>query len=135
VLLNRIRSRADRVAALRGADVFFFVLLNLSHIVVAIVFIAQAATGEPHSTDAGAITISAVTRSASAILVIGATIVRIRGRQLTSYRLAKAAILTDLLITEAFNFHDSQFSAVTELPHLLLAFAFFTIRQRQVNPA
>ena len=101
VLLNRIRGRADRVSAMRGADAVFFVLLILSHIVVAIVFIAQAATGEPHSTDAGAITISAVTRSASAILVIGATVVRLQGRQLTSYRLAKAAILMDLLITEA----------------------------------
>jgi hypothetical protein len=133
VLLNRIRGWADRVSALRGADAVFFVLLILSHIVVAIVFIVQAATGEPHSTDAGAITISAVTRSASAVLVIGATVVRLRGRQLTSYRLAKAAILMDLLITEAFNFHDSQFSAVAELPHLLVAFAFFSIRQRQVE--
>ena len=39
-----------------------------------------------------------------------------------------------MLITEIFNFHDSQFAAVAELPQLLLAFAFFSIRQRQLEP-
>ena len=38
-----------------------------------------------------------------------------------------------MLITEIFNFHDSQFAAVAELPQLLLAFAFFSIRQRQME--
>jgi len=132
-LLARIRHWAEWVAGLRWAEAVAFTLLILSRVIVAIIFVAQAAGGEPHSTDAGAVTASAVTRSLGAILVIVAVILRLRGQTLTSYRLSRAAILLDLLITEIFNFHDSQFGAVAELPQLLLAFAFFSIRQRQLE--
>lgn len=132
-LLARIRRWAEWVAGLRWAETVAFTLLVLSRVIVAIIFVAQAAGGEPHSTDAGAITASAVTRSLGAVLVIVAVILRLRGQTLTSYRLSRAAILLDLLITEIFNFHDSQFGAVAELPQLLLAFAFFSIRQRQLE--
>jgi hypothetical protein len=133
LLVARIRRWAEWVAGLRWADAVGFTLLVLSRVIVAIIFVVQAATGEPHSTDAGAITASAVTRGVGAALVIVAVVLRLRGQTLTSYRLAKAAILLDLLVTEIFNFHDSQFAAVAELPQLLLAFAFFSIRQRQME--
>jgi len=132
-LLARIRHWAEWVAGLRWAEAVAFTLLILSRVIVAIIFVAQAAGGEPHSTDAGAVTASAVTRSLGAILVIVAVILRLRVQTLTSYRLSRAAILLDLLITEIFNFHDNQFGAVAELPQLLLAFAFFSIRQRQLE--
>jgi hypothetical protein len=132
-LAARIRHRAEWVAGLRWAETVAFTLLVLSRVIVAIIFVAQAAGGEPHSTDAGAITASAVTRSLGAVLVLVAVVLRLRGRTLTPYRLSRAAILLDLLITEIFNFHDSQFAAVAELPQLLLAFAFFSIRQRQLE--
>jgi hypothetical protein len=132
-LVGRIRRWAEWVAGLRWAEAIAFTLLVLSRVIVAIIFVAQAAGGEPHSTDAGAITASAVTRSVGAVLVIVAVVLRLRGRTLASYRLSRAAILLDLLITEIFNFHDSQFAAVAELPQLLLAFAFFSIRQRQLE--
>jgi hypothetical protein len=132
-LAERIRGWIEWVAGLQWTETAVFVLLVLSRVVVAIVFTAQAATGEPHSTDAGAITASAFTRGVSAVLIIAAAIVRLKGRRLTAYRLAKSAILLDLIITEVFNFHDSQFGAVAELPQLLLGFAFISIWQRQVE--
>ena len=131
--VERVRGWAEWVAGLRWTETVVFVLLILSRVIVAIIFIAQAAGGEPHSTDAGAITASAFTRGASAVLIIAAVTVRLRGRRLTAYRLAKTAILLDLIITEVFNFHDSQFGAVAELPQLLLGFAFISIWQRQVG--
>lgn len=132
-LVARIRRWAEWVAGLRWAETVAFTLLVLSRVIVAIIFVAQAIGGEPHSTDAGAITASAITRSLGAVLVIVAVVLRLRGQTLTSYRLSRAAILLDLLITEIFNFHDSQFAAVSELPQLLLAFAFFSIRQRRLE--
>ncbi|MEY9862783.1 hypothetical protein ABH935_008431 [Catenulispora sp. GAS73] len=132
-LVERVRGWAEWVAGLRWTETVVFVLLIVSRVIVAIVFIAQAAGGEPHSTDAGAITASAFTRGASAVLTIAAVIVRIRGRRMTAYRLAKSAILLDLIVTEVFNFHDSQFGAVAELPHLVLGFVFISIWQRQVE--
>jgi hypothetical protein len=133
LLAARIRTWLEWVAALRWTEAAVFTLLTLSSIVVAIVFAAQAATGEPHSTDAGAITASAFTRGVSAVLVVFAVVLRIRGRRVRAYRPAKTAILIDLLITEIFNFHDSQFAAVAELPQLLPAFAFVSIWQRQAQ--
>ncbi|MEZ0113628.1 hypothetical protein ABH920_007661 [Catenulispora sp. EB89] len=131
--VERVRGWTEWIAGLRWTETVVFVLLILSRVIVAIIFIAQAAGGEPHSTDAGAITASAFTRGASAVLTIAAVVMRIRGRRLTAYRLAKAAILLDLIVTEVFNFHDSQFGAVAELPHLVLAFVFISIWQRQVE--
>lgn len=133
LLAARLQAGLEWLAGLRWTEAVVFTLLVLSGVIVGIVFVAQAATGEPHSTDAGAITASAVTRSVAAILVIGAAVLRLKGRRAASYRLAKTAILIDLLITEIFNFHDSQFTAVAELPQLLLAFAFISIWQRQAD--
>jgi hypothetical protein len=130
----RVGRWAEWVAGLRWTEAVVFTLLVLSRVIVAIVFVAQAATGERHSTDAGAITASAVTRSVAAVLIIAAAVMRIRGRRLTSYRLAKTAILIDLLVTEVFNFHDSQFGAVAELPQLLLGYAFVSIWQSDSAP-
>ena len=132
-LIERVRDWAEWVAGLRWTETVVFLLLILSRVIVAIVFITQAAGGKPHSTDAGAITASAFTRGASAVLTIAAVIMRVKGRRLTAYRLAKTAILLDLIVTEVFNFHDSQFGAVAELPHLVLAFVFISIWQRQVE--
>ena len=132
-LTDRLRGWAEWVADLRWTETVVFALLLLSRVIVEIVFVAQAATGEPHSTDSGAITAAAFTRGVSAVLVIAAVALRLRGRRLAAYRLAKTAILLDLIVSEVFNFHDSQFGAVAELPHLLLGFAFITIWQRQAE--
>jgi len=133
-LAARIRHALEWLAGLRWTEAVVYALLLLSRVIVATLFIAQAATGEPHSTDSGAITASAVTRGIAALLVIVAVVLRLKGRRLASYRLARTAILIDLLITEIFNFHDSQFGAIAELPQLLLALAFFSIWQRQASP-
>lgn len=132
LLAARGQAWAEWLAGLRWTEAVVFTLLVLSGVVVGIVFVTQAATGTPHSTDAGAITASAVTRGVAAVLFVAAASLRLRGRRAASYRIAKTAILIDLLITEIFNFHDSQFAAVAELPQLLLAFAFIGIWQRQV---
>ncbi|MFL6116912.1 MAG: hypothetical protein ACJ786_37010 [Catenulispora sp.] len=128
---TRIRRLADRVAYLPFAEAVVFTMQVLSHVVVAIIFTVQATTGEPHTTDAGAIAASAVTRAAAAMVVLAATWLLLRGRRVAAYRLARAAVLLDLLVTEIFNFQDSQFGALAELPWLLVAFTFLTIRQPQ----
>ncbi|OLE26882.1 MAG: hypothetical protein AUG49_07150 [Catenulispora sp. 13_1_20CM_3_70_7] len=128
---TRIRRLADHVAWLRFAEAVVFTLLVLSHVVVAVVFIVQATTGEPHTTDAGAVAASAVTRTAAALVVLTAVRLLLRTRRVAAYRLARAAVLLDLLVTEIFNFHDSQFGALAELPWLLAAFMFLTVRQPQ----
>ncbi|WP_194925142.1 hypothetical protein [Catenulispora pinisilvae] len=128
-----VRRWAYRVAELRWSEAVAYTLLVLSRVIVAIIFIAQALTETPHSTDNASITASAVTRGVSAVLVVAALALRLRGRKLASYQLAKTALLLDLLVTEIFNFHDSQFGATAELPQLLVGFAFFSIRQRQVG--
>jgi len=122
-----LRRWGTRAADLPYAEAVMFALLAISHVAVAIVFIAQAVTGEPHSTDAGAITAGAVTRVISLVLILAALAVRPRSR-FGAYRLCRAAILVDLLISEVFNFNDSQFGALGELPFLLLALAFFGYR-------
>lgn len=119
-----LRHRATRLAQLPYAEAVMLALLAVSHVIVAIVFVTQAVTGKPHSTDAGAITIGAITRSFSVLLILAAAAV-IRFHRAAAYRLCRAAILADLLIAEVFNFNDSQFAAVGELPFLLLALAFF----------
>lgn len=121
---SAIRRRAKRLADLPGADAVVFAVLVLSHVSVAIVFAAQALTGKPGTSDAVAISVSALTRSVSALLILVAVCVRLRSRP-AAYRLCRSAILVDLLITEAFNFNDSQFGALGELPYLLLAYAYF----------
>jgi len=102
----RIRRWADWVAGLRWSEAIAFTLLVLSRVIVAIIFVAQAATGEPHSTDAGAVTASAVTRSVGALLVIVATVLRLRGQRLTSYRLARTAILMDPSVADFLRARD-----------------------------
>jgi hypothetical protein len=124
-----LRRRAKQLAELPYAEAAMLSLLAVSHVVVAIVFAAQAVTGEPHSTDAGAITGGAITRSLSALLILAAVAV-VRSRRGAAYRLCRAAILADLLIAEVFNFNDSQFAALGELPFLLLALAFFERTKR-----
>ena len=104
-------------------------LLAVSHVIVAIIFATQAVTGQPHSTDAGAITIGAISRSLSALLVLAA-VAMVRFRRGAAYQLCRGAILADLLIAEVFNFNDSQFAAVGELPFLLVALAFFERTRR-----
>ncbi|MBS2551917.1 hypothetical protein KGQ19_34140 [Catenulispora sp. NL8] len=128
-----IRRWAYRVAELRWSETVAYAILILSRVIVAIIFVAQAATETPHSEDNVSITASAITRSVSAVLVVAALALRLWGRKLASYQLAKTSLLLDLLVTEIFNFHDSQFGATTELPQLLVGFAFFSIRQRQAG--
>ena len=124
----RIRRLAGRAANLPGAEAVVFTINVLSHSIVAFLFTLQAATGVPHSANAGAVTVSAVTRGVSAVLVLAAAGLLLRSRRVAAYRLARAAILIDLLVTEIFNFTDSQFGALAELPWLLVSFAFLTIR-------
>jgi hypothetical protein len=122
---TRIGRLAERAAHLRFAEAVVFGLQVMSHLVVAIVFTAEALSGD-RTTDVGA---SAFTRTVAAVLMLIATWLLVKARRVAAYRLARASVLLDLLVTEIFNFHDSQFGAIAELPWLVVALVFLTIRQ------
>ncbi|NUR60090.1 MAG: hypothetical protein HOV87_15705 [Catenulispora sp.] len=128
-----VRWFIEWVVRLRYAEGVVFALLVLSHGIVAVIFTIQAVTGEPHPNDGGAVAASAVTRGVAAVVVVAAVWLRLRSRRAAAYRLARAAVLLDLLVTEIFNFHDSQFGAVAELPWLLVALLFLTSWQRKAT--
>jgi hypothetical protein len=107
-------------------------LFVVSRVVVALVFVVQAlvlTAGHRHAPGAetGAIVASAVTRGLSATLaVVG--LLQWRGNRHAAYRWFKAAVLVGLLVTQVFNFTDSQFRAVWELPFDLLVLAAVSYR-------
>lgn len=141
-LVQRLSRRplawAKHLADLRFFDLAVVVLFTVSRVVVAIVFAVQAvalAVGEHLSagTDDGAVVVQAFTRSLSAVLAIVAATMW-RGDRTASYRWFRTALLVDLLITQIFNFTDSQFRAVAELPFDLVVLALTNYRLRSRRP-
>ena len=127
-------SRAQQLADRRGTGEVAAVLLFLSHLAVAIVFVVQACllgAGEQLApgTEDWAVVAEAATRSVSLLLVsIGIT--RWRADRHSAYRWFRAALLVGLLVTQVLNFSVSQFRAVAELPFQLVLLAFVTRRAR-----
>lgn len=121
-----------RLSRTRWASVALISLLVLSRAIVAAVFIVQAATFEiggqiSAGTDRTSLLVSAVTRSVSAALAVAGAL-RWRSDRTAAYRLFRWSLLVGLLITQYFNFVDSQFGALAELPFDLLALTF-VVRQ------
>jgi hypothetical protein len=122
------------------ADRYWFIVIVIllflaSECVVAVVFGVQAmliASGHPAEpgTETGAILASAVTRTLSAALTI-VGIAKWRRDRLAGYRWLRTAALVGLLVTQLFNFTDSQFRAVAELPFNLLVLALVSYHLRQ----
>ena len=104
----------------------------LGESVTAVVFVVQAlivATGGhlAQGTDEHTVVVQAFTRTLSAILAMTG-IVRWRTDQPAATRWLRTAVLVDLLFTQVFNFTDSQFTAVLELPFELLVLALTSYR-------
>jgi hypothetical protein len=138
-LTRRPAAILDRLATKPQVTTVVIAFFVFTQLVTAIVFIVQAlllATGHHlgHGTDDTAVLGSAVTRTASACLaVVGVT--RLRRDRLSAYRWFRAALLVNLLITQVFNFEDSQFAAVTELPFNLLVFVLLSFGLKRLRPA
>lgn len=142
-VLRRIRrgleARARRLADRRGAGEVVAMLLFLSHLVVAIVFLVQACllgVGEhlAPGTEDWAVVAEAGTRGVS-LLLVSVGLIRWRADRQSAYRWFRAALLVDLLITQVLNFSDSQFRAVAELPYQLVLLAFVTYWLRSAAAA
>lgn len=107
-------------------------------VVVGIVFLVQAlllVTGHPvaANADRGAIIASAFTTNiTSALAVTGALLLR-RGTRTEAFGFLKAATLFALLVTQVFNFTDSQFRALAALPFELLALGVFSYQLRRLR--
>ena len=111
-------------------------VMTVSRTVVALVFVGQAivalASGE-HALlgrEYGAVFASAVTRTAEAVLtVVGA--LRWRRDRLSGYRWLIAALYVNLFVTQLFNFTDSQFAALADLPSVLVMLGLLTYWRRR----
>lgn len=132
---RRLRAGADRITRWRWFIPVFVSVFVLQAITVAIVFVVQAlllVTGHPvvASADRGAVIATGCAAALTAALaVIGA--LRLRGDQRSAFGFLKASVLFNLLVTQIFNFTDSQFQALGALPFDLLALAVFSDRLRR----
>ncbi|WP_162958449.1 hypothetical protein [Nocardia yunnanensis] len=128
---NAFRTRAQRLLTaarhLVTQPLFVSVVVALfvvSRIAIDVVFISQAVpllaggSADPGH-DGGAIIAAAVTRTVEAVFTVTGAVCWRRRRQ-TAIRLLKAALFVNLCFTQLFNFTDSQFVAITELPFLIL---------------
>jgi hypothetical protein len=138
-LTRRPAAMAARLVEQRWFTPIVVGLFVISRVVVAIVFIVQAlllATGHrlDPGTETGAIIASAVTRTVSASLTVVGLAQWRRDRR-AAYRWFKTAALVGLLVTQVFNFTDSQFSAVAELPFDLLVLALVSYQLQRPGAA
>ena len=110
-------------------------LFIVSRVVVAVVFVGQALSltaGHDLSSGAepGAIAGGAVARSVALACVV-AGLLRWRADKRAVYGWFRVAVLVELLVSQIFNFTDSQFAAVGELPFNLLVLAVLSYHLRQ----
>ncbi|MBF6171960.1 hypothetical protein [Nocardia blacklockiae] len=137
---NAFRSRAQRLLTAARHLVtqpwFLSVVVALfvvSRIAIDVVFVSRAVpllaggSAEPGH-DGGAIIAAAVTRTVEAVFTVAGAVCW-RRRQ-TAIRLLKAALFVNLCFTQLFNFTDSQFVAITELPFLILVFLVLSAATR-----
>jgi len=110
-------------------------LFIVSRVVVAVVFVSQAlvlVTGHHLTSGAepGAIAGGAVARSVALACVV-AGLLRWRADKRSAYGWFRVAVLVDLLVSQIFNFTDSQFAAVGELPFNVLVLAVVSYHLRR----
>jgi hypothetical protein len=109
-----------------------------SRVVVAVVFVSEAlsqTTGHDLSSGAepGAIAGGAVSRTVALACVV-AGLLRWRADKRAAYGWFRVAVLVELLVSQIFNFTDSQFAAVGELPFNLLVLAVLSYHLRRPGP-
>ena len=111
-------------------------LMVVSRVVVALVFVIQsigALAADDRSLlgqEYGAVLASALSRTAEAVLtVLGA--VRWRTGRSAGYRWLIAALYVNLFVTQLFNFTDSQFGALADLPSVLVMLGLLTYWRRR----
>ena len=110
-------------------------LFIVSRVVVAVVFVSEAlslATGHDLSSGAepGAIAGGAVSRSVALAFVVTG-LLRWRADKRAAYGWFRVAVLVELLVSQIFNFTDSLFAAVGELPFNLLVLAVLSYHLRR----
>ena len=133
--LDHAAALVRRLFDRRACTLVVLWLFVVSQVVVAIVFLVQAvalATGHTLSpgTQDGAIIGGAITRSVAAACVV-AGLLRWRQNWRAAYGWFRTATLIDLLVSQIFNFSDSQFAAVANLPFSLLVLAIVTYHLRR----
>jgi hypothetical protein len=128
-----LRTLADR----RWTAPTMVSLYVVSQFPIAAVFVAQAVawfvTGHDSAAghEPGAVLASAVTRCLEAALaVVGG--LRWRHHRRSAIGWLTAAVYLNLFVTQLFNFTDSQFAALAELPYLLAMLALLAHQRRSV---
>ena len=134
-LFDRAEAVARRLLDGRWFTPAVLGLFIVSRVVVAVVFVSQAlpmTTGHDPSSGAepGAIAGGAVARCVALACVV-AGVLRWRADKRAAYSWFRAAALVELLMSQIFNFTDSQFAAVAELPFDLLVLAVLSYHLRR----
>jgi hypothetical protein len=134
-LLDRAEVTSRRLLDSRWLTPLILWFFIFSRVAVAIVFIVQAgllAAGHDLApgTERGAIIGGAVARGIAMVcVVVGLT--RWRGDRRAAFGWFRTAALVELLVSQIFNFADSQFAAVAELPFDLLVLAVLSYHLRR----
>jgi hypothetical protein len=134
-MLDRAEAVARRLLDGRWLTPAVLWLFIASRVVVAVVFVSEAlslTTGHDLSSGAepGAIAGGAVARSVALACVV-AGLLRWRADKRAAYGWFRVAVLVELLVSQIFNFTDSQFGAVAELPFNLLVLAVLSYHLRR----
>lgn len=134
-ILDRAEASARRLLDGRWFTPAVLVLFIVSRVVVAVVFLSQSLylmTGRELSSGAepGAIAGGTVARGVALACVV-AGLLRWRADKRTAYGWFRAAVLVDLLVSQIFNFTDSQFAAVGELPFNVLVLVVLSYHLRR----
>ncbi|BCJ35443.1 hypothetical protein Athai_29460 [Actinocatenispora thailandica] len=131
-----LRRRVRRIADWRFLPPILIGVLSVTRLIVAVVFVVQtivALAADERSLlgqEYGAVFASALTRTAEAVLsVLGA--LRWRRNRTAAYRLLLAALYLNLFVTQLFNFTDSQFGALADLPSVLVMLGLLTYWRRR----
>ncbi|BCJ30403.1 hypothetical protein [Actinocatenispora sera] len=134
--LDPLRRFVRRVVNWRFLPPVLIGVLSVSRVVVAVVFVVQAIVALANDDQSllgrefGAVLASALTRTAEAVLsVIGA--LRWRRNRASGYRWLIAALYVNLFVTQLFNFTDSQFGALADLPSVLVMLGLLTYWRRR----
>jgi hypothetical protein len=118
---DRAGAALRRFADLRWTAATMVLLYVLSRVPAAVIFAVQAVAGG-HEHEPGAVLASAVTRCLElALAVVGG--LRWRHHRRSAIGWLTAAVYLNLFVTQLFNFTDSQFAALAELPYLLAMLA------------
>ncbi|MFF1919443.1 hypothetical protein ACFVW8_02565 [Streptomyces sp. NPDC058221] len=135
-----VRRLAGVTAWLAGQGWFIVLVFGLfvfSRLIAATVFVDQALPviaghAPPPGHQAEAVIASAVTRTLEAVIVVVGA-VRWRSSRQAAYGWFTTALLFNLFVTQIFNFTDSQFGALAELPFLLLVLAMLTYHRQRAR--